>query len=133
MLCCTSQDSVSYAILSQALKPSLVMNLTLVLFQRLASPTLQQQHERLAVSWLVALEEAVSKCTWPPVDSGLVPEALGAAVRWSGSADESGAGRTPPALMGSRAMLTPLSFTSCSCMKKAVGPRKNLLSAAVTM
>ena len=60
MLCCTSQDSVSYAILSQALKPSLVMNLTLVLFQRLASPTLQQQHELLAVSWLVALEEAVS-------------------------------------------------------------------------
>ena len=39
-----------------------------------------------------ALEEAVSKCTWPPVDSGLGPEALGAAVRWSGSADESGLG-----------------------------------------
>ncbi len=53
MLCCTSPESVSYAILSQALKPSLVMNLTLLLFQRLSSPTLQHQHERLAVSWLV--------------------------------------------------------------------------------
>jgi hypothetical protein len=53
MLCCTSSASVSYAIHSQALKPSLVMNLTLLLFQRLASPNLQHQHERLAVSWLV--------------------------------------------------------------------------------
>jgi hypothetical protein len=53
MLCCCSPESVSYAILSQALKPSLVMNLTLLLFQRLSSPTLQHEHERLAVSWLV--------------------------------------------------------------------------------
>jgi hypothetical protein len=53
MLCCASPESVSYAILSQALKPSLVMNLTLILFQRLSSPTLNHEHERLALSWLV--------------------------------------------------------------------------------
>ena len=53
MLCCSSPESVSYTILSQALKPSLVMNLTLLLFQRLSSHTLQHAHERLAVSWLV--------------------------------------------------------------------------------
>ena len=33
LLCCSSPEGVSYAILSQALKPSLVMNLTLLLFQ----------------------------------------------------------------------------------------------------
>ena len=49
-----------------------------------------------------ALEEAVSKCTWPPVNSGLGPEALGAAVRWSGSADESGLG--PDGGEGERSM-----------------------------
>lgn len=53
MLCCASPESVSYAILSQALKPSLVMNLTLLVFQRLSSPTLNHEHERLALSWLV--------------------------------------------------------------------------------
>jgi hypothetical protein len=53
LLCCSSPESVSYAILSHALKPSLVMHLTLVLFQRLSCPSLRHEHERLAVSWLV--------------------------------------------------------------------------------
>ncbi len=53
LLCCSSPESVSYAILSHALKPSLVMHLTLVLFQRLSCPSLTHDHERLAVSWLV--------------------------------------------------------------------------------
>ena len=64
MLCCASPECVSYAILSDALKPSLVMNLTLLVFQRLSSPALQPQHERLALSWLVPPQQphAVPVC-----------------------------------------------------------------------
>jgi len=66
-----------------------------------------------------ALEEAVSKCTWPPVNSGLGPEALGAAVRWSGSADESGLG--PDGGGGERSM-------SCSIVLPTPSTRVRLLN-----
>jgi hypothetical protein len=57
LLCCSSPESVSYAILSHALKPYLVMHLTLLLFQRLSSSSLKHEHERLAVSWLVGAHD----------------------------------------------------------------------------
>ena len=86
MLCCSSPDSVSYAVLSHALKPSLVMTVTLALFQRLSAPALTQEHEFLAVSWLVKSppppQRAAHATLRPPTSPSPPPHSRSRLIWW---------------------------------------------------